>query len=226
MVRESYQEQLRRLSCDVFSMGNKVAGRLNLGLQALEHPDKELVRRLEEGDEEIDELYLKIERDCIDLLALQQPVAADLRLITASFKIITDLERIADLALNLGQYALKYSARYALLPLDELLAVGQLSVEMLYEELKAYHDQDVARAEAAIKLDEEVDSRFWNLTALLLKRLMESEIRGHGPEEAEEIAENTVILLLSLRDLERAADHAVNIGARVVYMITNRKDLI
>ena len=55
---------------------------------------------------------------------------------------------------------------------------------------------------------------------------MESKIRGHGAEEAEETAENTVILLLSLRDLERAADHAVNIGARVVYMITNRKDLI
>ena len=226
MVRESYRQQLRRLSGDVFSMGNKVAGRLKLGLQALEAPQEELVRRLEEGDEEIDELYLEIERQCTDLLALQQPVAVDLRLITASFKIITDLERIADLALNLGQYSLKYSARYDLLPLDELLAVGRLTVGMLYEVLKAYYDQDVARAEAAIKLDEEVDRRFWNLTALLAKGLMESGTRRHRPEEAEEIAENTVIFLLSLRDLERAADHAVNIGARVVYMITSREDLI
>lgn len=226
MVRESYQEQLQRLKEEVFSMGGEVAEQLELGIAALKDPDRQAVAHLEEGDEQIDALYLEIDRQCTDLLALQQPVAGDLRLITTSSKIIIDLERIADLALNLGQYALKYSARYELLPLAELLAVGDLTMNMLYEVLYAYRDQDVARAEAAIELDDEVDRRFWDLASCLLQNLIKSGTSKHKPEEAAQIAENTMIYMLSLRDLERAADHAVTIGGWVVYTITARKDLL
>lgn len=226
MVRESYQEQLRRLRDDVMAMGEKTVDRLKLGLAALKDPDPDVVARLEEGDEEIDDLYLAIDRQCTDLLALQQPVAVDLRLITASSKIIIDLERIADLALNLGQYALKYSAQYEIVPLADLLAVGDITIAMIDEVIAAYSDSDVARAEAAIKLDDEVDDRFWKLSSRLLQNLITSGTSKHRLDEAAQIAENTMIYMLSLRDLERAADHAVTIGGWVVYIVTARKDLL
>ncbi|MCJ0619373.1 phosphate transport system regulatory protein PhoU, partial [Haloarcula hispanica] len=101
MPRDSYQEGLNSLREDVLYMSEIVLERLRLGLDALEQKDEEMAREVIEGDHEINQLYLDLEQDCIDLLALQQPVASDLRFIAASFKIITDLERIGDLATNL-----------------------------------------------------------------------------------------------------------------------------
>ena len=106
MPRDGYQEQLENLRGDVLYMSEIVLDRLQMGLQALEQKDEELAWKVIDGDHEVNELYLELEQDCIDLLALQQPVAGDLRFIAASFKIITDLERIADLATNLGDYTL------------------------------------------------------------------------------------------------------------------------
>ena len=93
MPREGYQEQLDGLWEDVLYMSEVVLERLRMGLEALAHKDEELAWEVIEGDDEINQLYLELEGDCIDLLALQQPVASDLRFIAASFKIITDLER-------------------------------------------------------------------------------------------------------------------------------------
>ena len=106
MPRESYQEQLDALREDVLYMSEIVLERLRMGLDALERKDEDLAWGVIDGDDEVNGLYLDLERDCIDLLALQQPVAGDLRFIAASFKIITDLERVGDLATNLGEYTL------------------------------------------------------------------------------------------------------------------------
>src|SRR6056297_3395297 len=106
MPRKDYQQQLEDLQDDVLYMSEVVLERFRMGLEALEYKDDELAQDVIEGDHEINELYLDLEQDCIDLLALQQPVASDLRFIAASFKIITALERIGDLATNLGEYSL------------------------------------------------------------------------------------------------------------------------
>jgi phosphate transport system protein len=102
MPRKDYQDRLDALREDVLYMSEIVLERLQKGLDALEHKDDDLAWEVIEGDHDINELYLELEQDCIDLIALQQPVAGDLRFIAASFKIITDLERIGDHAVNIA----------------------------------------------------------------------------------------------------------------------------
>ena len=94
MPRDDYQRQLEALREDVLYMGEVVAERLRMGLDALEQQDGELGQEVIDRDSEVNEMYLDLEKDCVDLLALQQPVAGDLRFIASSFKIITDLEQI------------------------------------------------------------------------------------------------------------------------------------
>src|SRR6056297_3613847 len=129
MPRESYQELLESLREDVLYMSELVLDRLRLGLSAIEKKDEDTAWEVIDGDDEINQLYLDLEEDCIDLLALQQPVAGDLRLIASSFKIITDLERIADLAVNLGEYTL--DAQYDMFPEVDINAIGDQTVEMV-----------------------------------------------------------------------------------------------
>ncbi|MCR4403800.1 MAG: phosphate signaling complex protein PhoU [Candidatus Acetothermia bacterium] len=220
MARESYRRQLDELSDAVLSMGNLVASRLGKGLEALKRPEPELIEELFRGDDEVDRLYSKIERRCIDLLALQQPVAVDLRLITTAFKISTDIERVGDIAVNLGQYARNYHLNLRLLPHEQLFSIGDLVTTMVYESLKAFYDKDPRRAEEVLELDDQVDRMFWDLVSRLIE-----DLRG-SPDRGEEIVTGAVALLLSIRDLERVADHAVNIAARTIYMIESRADYI
>jgi phosphate transport system protein len=208
------------LSDTVLSMGNLVASRLGKGLEALKRPDPELIAELFRGDEEVDRLYSEIERRCIDLLALQQPVAVDLRLITTAFKISTDIERVGDIAVNLGQYARNYHLNLKLLAHEQLFSIGDLVTTMFYESLKAFYDRNARRAEEVLKLDDQVDRMFWDLVSRLIEDLLGSA------DHREEIVNGAVALLLSIRDLERVADHAVNIAARTIYMVESRADYI
>jgi len=108
--REDYRESLDALRSDIESMSEDVLDQLLCALDALERDDHELAREVIDGDDRINQQYLNLEGDCVDLIALQQPVASDLRFIVASFKILTDLERIGDLATNLARYALSGSS--------------------------------------------------------------------------------------------------------------------
>jgi len=103
--REDYRESLDALRSDIESMSEDVLDQLLCALDALERDDHELAREVIDGDDRINQQYLNLEGDCVDLIALQQPVASDLRFIVASFKILTDLERIGDLATTLARYA-------------------------------------------------------------------------------------------------------------------------
>src|SRR6056297_1689405 len=136
MARQSYQDKLTELREDVLYMSEVVMERLRMGLDALEQKDEDLAREVIEGDGEINRMYLDLEQDCIDLLALQQPVASDLRFIAASFKIITDLERIGDLATNLGEYSLE--AYEDVFPEVDVQAIGALTHDMIEDAMAAY----------------------------------------------------------------------------------------
>ncbi len=114
MARTDYQHQLEQLCESVLELSDLVCQRLRRALEAYGRNDTALAERVITGDHAINQLYLEIEGDCIDLLALQQPVASDLRLIASSFKIITDLERVGDLAVNLAEYTQRTTSdRYA-----------------------------------------------------------------------------------------------------------------
>ncbi|MFT4883753.1 MAG: phosphate transport system protein, partial [Natronomonas sp.] len=156
MARKGFQEQLQELRENVLYMSEVVLERVRMGLRALESKDEQLAREVIEGDHEINELYLELEKDCIDLFALQQPVAGDLRFIAASFKIITDLERVADLATNLGDYTLQ--AKRDLYPDVDIQGIGDEVVEMIDDAMEAYADEDVEACYEIDDRDDEVDA--------------------------------------------------------------------
>jgi len=225
MARKGFQQQLTELRENVLYMSEIVLDRMRMGLRALETKDEILAREIIEGDHEINELYLELEQDCIDLFALQQPVAGDLRFIAASFKIITDLERVADLATNLGDYTLQ--AEQDLYPDVDIQGVGDAVVEMVEDAMDAYANEDVESCFEIDERDDEVDALCERASSTVVRDLIETEIDDDSSEiEIEELMSEVSRLLLTIRDLERVGDHAVNIAARTLYMVENSDELI
>ena len=225
MPRESYQDTLDQLREDVLFMGELVLERVRKGLDALKDKDEGLAREVIEGDEEINEMYLDLESDCIDLVALQQPVAGDLRFIAASFKIITDLERVADLATNLGEYAI--DAEQDLYPDVDIQSIGSAVVEMVDSALTAYAEEDVAACHAVAERDDEVDAMCERASSTIVRELIETEFEPElDDRDVEGFMTDVSRLLLTVRDLERIGDHAVNVAARTLYMVENDDSLL
>jgi len=225
MPREGYQEKLDALREDVLYMSEVVLERLRQGLEALEHKDEDLAWDVIEGDGEINQMYLDLEQDCIDLLALQQPVAGDLRFIAASFKIITDLERIADLATNLGDYTLE--AERDLYPDVDIQDIGTQVIEMVEQSMDAYDREDPDACIAIGERDDDIDARCEKASETVVRDLIEREVDDETTEgEIERLMADVSRLLLTIRDLERVGDHAVNIAARTLYMVENDDQLI
>ena len=223
MPRNEYQSQLSELRADVVDMSETVAERLEMGLEALETADEALADEVIEGDAEINETYLDLEKQCTDLIALQQPVAGDLRFIAASFKIITDLERIADLATNLGEYA--KAGETSLFPEIDLQELGDVTLEMLDEAMAAYAEEDREQCYAVDDRDDDLDYLCEVASDTVVRELIEHD-QLDGDEEIEAYMEDVSQFLLTIRDIERIGDHSVNIAARALYMIENNDELI
>ncbi|SDQ99466.1 phosphate signaling complex protein PhoU [Natronobacterium texcoconense] len=218
MSRQEYQQQLDTLREDVLEMSDIVCSRLRKALEALETKDEALAEEVITGDHEINELYLELEGDCIDLLALQQPVAGDLRFVAASFKIITDLERIADLATNLGEYTKRADRdRY---PDIDIRHIGTETVEMLEAAMAAYASDDADATYDIAAMDERVDHLCEQASEVVVRDLLETDIGDDS------LLEDVERMLLTIRDLERIGDHAVNVAARTLYMVENDDELI
>ncbi|MGM0590396.1 MAG: phosphate signaling complex protein PhoU [Halobacteriota archaeon] len=223
MPRTDYQSQLEGLQEEVLYMSEVVAERLRMGLDALEQKDEQLAKDVIVGDGEINRMYLDLEQSCIDLLALQQPVAGDLRFIAASFKIITDLERIADLATNLGQYAL--DAERDIFPDVDIQRLGDVTLDMLDQAMDAYAAEDAEGCFIVSDRDDDLDAMCEDASELVVRDLIESD-EFDSDSDIEDLLQDVSRLLLTIRDLERVGDHAVNIAARTLYMVENSDELI
>jgi phosphate transport system protein len=204
-------------------MSEVVLEQLRSGLNALDEKDEEMAWDVIEGDHEINEMYLELEQECVDLLALQQPVAGDLRFIAASFKIITDLERIADLATNLGDYTLE--AERDVFPDVDIQDIGVEVIGMIEDAMDAYANEDAEACYAIADYDDEVDAHCERASETVARELIERE-GVEDDEEVEQLMQDVYRLLLTIRDLERVGDHAVNIAARTLYMVENDDDLL
>jgi phosphate transport system protein len=215
-----YEERLGALRDDVVSMGDLVVERLRDSLTALEDKDDELAGRIAEGDDEINSLYLKTERECTDLIALQQPMAGDLRFVVASFKITTDLERVGDLAVNLAdRAAVARQPRFSEVDVQE---IGAFAASMVEDSVAAYEDGDVATSRGVAESDDVLDTRCEGANRRVVRQLM----RGTVDESTSELVRDASNLLLTVRDLERVGDHAVNVAARTLYMVENDDELL
>ena len=222
VTRTRYQASLDALRADVCGLGDDVLAQLDHGLTALETGEESLAREVIDGDAAINDDYLALESDCIDLLALQQPVASDLRFVAASFKILTDLERVGDLATNLGRYALSTDRRA-----DEVdvQTIGSDARDQVAAALAAYEAGDAEACRAVAARDDDLDALCQHASEQVVRDLLEREA-GSDSWAAERVLDDVSRVLLTIRDLERVGDHAVNVAARTLYLLENDPQLL
>jgi phosphate transport system protein len=172
----------------------------------------EAAERIIAGDEEVNDLQIEVDDRCLKLLALQQPMASDLRLITAAMKINADLERIGDQAVNIAQRALELNQEPQLKPYIDLPRMAERAQRMVKESLDAFVARDTALARRVCGEDAEVDA---------LKEQIFRELLTFMMEDARTIPRAIRLILIS-RFLERVADHATNIAEMVIYMVDSK----
>ncbi|KAM3093255.1 phosphate signaling complex protein PhoU [Phormidesmis sp. 146-35] len=211
-LRINFERQLKRIQRDVLRMGALVENSCCLARQALFEQDLDAPQRIRIQDKQIDRLYKQIELECVNLIALQSPVAQDLRLLSAVMQLVRDLERIGDYAKNLGDVAVRLFP-YPVSPhMGEIRMMFDRCRAMLAMSLAALSNLD-AESGLEVKLkDDAVDSDYENLYTVLAHQ---SDIQG--------VVEPIVLLVLLIRHLERMADHATNIGKRVAYIVTGQR---
>jgi phosphate transport system protein len=224
MPRDEFQQSLADLRADVLALGDEVIERLRRALAALETVDEAAARAVIEADDEIDRRYLDLESDCIQLLAQQQPVAGDLRFVAASFKILTDLERVGDLAVNLGQYTLA-ADRKRFEDVD-LSVIGDHACDLFEDAMTAYRTDDADLCRAVASRDDEVDTLCQRASERIVRDLIEREARDGDPWAVEQLLDDVSRILLIVRDLERVGDHAVNVAARTLYVVESSPELV
>jgi len=224
VTRDDFQQSLANLRTDVLEMSDCVTDRLERALTALETVDEEAARDVATADDAIDRRYLDLESTCIQLFARQQPVATDLRFVASSFKILTDLERVGDLAVNLAQYTL--AADRKRFEEVDLSAIGTLALEMLDDAMTAYRTDDAALCRDIADRDDELDTLCQRASERVVRDLIEREVDNGDTWAVEELMDDVSRLLLIVRDLERVGDHAVNIAARTLYMVESDPALV
>lgn len=223
VTRDTFRAELATLRGDVRAMGEDVLGQLDDALETLETGDPTLAQSVIDGDEAINETYLAIEDACIDLFALQQPVASDLRFVTASFKISTDLERVGDLAMNLARYSMAEDRSWD--PDLGVRRIGEDARHLLADALDAYEREDVEACYDIATRDDDIDALCQDASDRLVRDLVEGEVI-RDTWGMERLLDDVSRLLLTIRDVERIADHAVNVAARTCYAADGDKSLI
>jgi phosphate transport system protein len=204
-----FQRDLESLQADILAMAAAVQAAVHGAIRALRTKDAALARQVIAGDAEIDRQENQVEEECLKLLALYQPVASDLRRITAILKINTDLERMADLAVDIAQRAL-HLGELAPIPFPERLqAMADVTAGMVRQSLEAFVAADAHKARLVWRRDDEVDG--WN--AEVIGELL-AAMRA-CPEQIEP----ALSLFSAVRHLERVADHATNIAEEVIYLV-------
>lgn len=214
VARRSFDEELKELKEEMLKMGSLVEEAIHKAIRALAEQDVELAAEVDTNDKRIDEYEMRIEEKCIRLIALQQPVAKDLRTIGMITKIITDLERIGDNACNIARIAHKIGTEPLVKPLIDIPRMAELARLMVHQALNAFINQDVEMARQTAIRDEEVD---------LLNDQVFRELLTFMMADPTTINQSTYLLFVG-RYLERIADHATNICERVIYMTTGQRE--
>jgi phosphate transport system protein len=207
-----FHEELTELTKQILHMGGLMEGALDRSLAALLDRDAAAARVVIDGDQEVDELELDIEERCLDLLALHQPVAKDLRFITGILKINSDLERMADLAGNIAERAEVLSQVPPLPFRPDISRMAAVVKQMVREGLDAFVKRDVNLALRVWSRDDEADRLFREIIGESIQFMRDN------PERIGD----TMHLTGAIRNLERVADHATNIAEDVIFMAEGR----
>jgi phosphate transport system protein len=203
-------QELADLKQQLLKMGTLVETGIFESVESLKELNLERVNKIISEDKVIDEMENAIDERCLDLLALRQPMAIDLRFITMSMKISTDLERIADLAVDIAQRVQDLVGKPLLKPLIDIPKLTKLAQQMTKDALDAFVNKDAELAGSVILRDNEADK---------LRNLVQKELVDDYLSKDLSMASRAVPLLLIARHLERICDHATNIAEDVIYMV-------
>lgn len=205
-----FDEELKKLNTDLLKMATLTETAIDNAINALKNQDKEMAQKIIDEDVNIDELENKIEKRSINLLALRQPMAKDLRFITTGMKINGDLERIADLTVNIAQRTLDISDKPLIKPLEDIPVLGDVAKKMLKNAIDSFvnHDQDLAKT--VILEDPKADE---------LRNSVYEELTNDYIAKDGKCADRAIPLILIARDLERICDLACAIAEEIIYMI-------
>ena len=211
-MERHFERDLEALKEALLLMGGRAEAIMHKSVDALRRRDPDLARQVYDDDRAIDRLEIDIEERCVGLLALQQPLAGDLRFITAALKISNDLERVGDHGVNIAGSVLKLAAEPELKPLVDIPRMASLAGGMLRQALDTFVRRDAESARRLCRSDDEVDA---------LNRQLFRELISYMIEDPRSIT-RAMELVLVARNLERVADLATNIAEEVVFIAEAR----
>jgi phosphate transport system protein len=209
-VRHSFHAQMADLQREIVRMGQLVAEMIDNATLSLARQDTDLAARVIQEDDEIDQLLIQIEMKSFQLMALQQPMARDLRALGTGLKLVTDLERMADHATDIARVTLKLAGEPLIKPLVDIPRMAARAQQMTREALDAYVRQDEAAARAMIEMDDEIDG---------LYRAIFDELVELMQKDPSVVRQATYLLHVAM-SLERIGDHATNLGEWTIYLLT------
>lgn len=208
-MRSKFDEQLKELNDEMIRMGVMIEESIAKAIEALHKKDEELAKNIMAGDAEVDRAQKEIENICFNLLIQQQPVARDLRTITAALKMVTDMERIGDHAADISEMTI-YMGQNEHPKFFELIdRMASETMLMLNWSIEAYTEKDSVKAENVIAHDDIVDNLFTDVKKAIIEMILED------PKDGEEAAD----LLMVAKYFERIGDHATNIAEWVLYSL-------
>ena len=213
-MRNKFDEQLHELNKEMIQMGNKIILSIKMAIEALISRDEKKAKSIMDGDSEIDHLQKKIEAICFNLLIQQQPVAKDLRTVTAAMKMVTDMERIGDHAADISELTLCMAGKPYVKKLEHIQKMAKETMLMLVSSIEAYVNSDEKKAKCVIDHDDVVDELFVTVKSELIKIIHEDAANG----------EQACDLLMVAKYLERIGDHATNISEWVLFSINGSYD--
>ncbi len=209
-MKRHFDEELKELHKEILKMGVMTQEGIYKSIESLKNRDKAQAQEVITSDEKIDELELAIDEKCIDLIARYQPMASDLRFIATAMKINADLERIADLAVDICQRALAIIDKPILKPLIDIPKLSEVAQKMVKDAIDAFVNRDPELARSVVRSDPQADS---------LRNKVQDELINDYMARDSKTVDRAVPLLLIARHLERICDHATNIAEDVIYMV-------
>lgn len=212
--RYSLEEELAGLHADMVEMGNLVEDSIEKSILALKEQDVVLARRIFREDDRIDEIEQRIEKECLIMIARQQPLAGDLRAVSAALKIITDLERIGDHSSDIAEITIRMAGEKYLKPLIDVPKMAELAKAMVRKSMDAYIRTDIELAKEVCGSDDEVDELFFRIVLELIEIIKNDS----------STVEQAINFMFIAKYLERMADHATNISEWVIYTITGEHE--
>jgi phosphate transport system protein len=207
-----FSEELQLLKQRLLEMGDLAASRIDRAMAGLIARDSLILGEVIQGDESVNDYQIEIDDRCFKLLALRQPMATDLRLIMATTRITSDLERVGDLAVNIAEAAARYIQNPPVKPLIDLPKMSELAQQMLRDALSSFVSGEVALASDVLKRDDALDD---------LKRQVFQDLLSFMLNNPQVVAPALDLVLVS-RHLERVGDHATNIAEDIIFLVEGR----